>query len=1167
MKFKIKLNRKIFLKKTTWFVLALFAITMVYIPKLKASAGSSTGTIDADVIKILEIAPGNSYDLTTSSTTNPTTVESYSNGNVKLQVTHMDMAQYNSMIDDVAGLYDAVVISNNLTANSAMNTTDTAYPYHVDLMYRMYSAPNGQGTTVAKYLYSAGSNPDNDPTKYKYYGKTINGSSLVEYYPENDITKKRAQNIVDMVNNGQAVYIDSSITNNSTLSATNLWQIFNGTGIGAGITSKSNYKVVPSTELTLAKLAATLSTNNSNTKRPKVTEVDGPTSETRNSSDGTVTPNRDLQFSVYANAESPQTLTINLYLDFNADGLYSDDEKVKSFQVDGTAANSKYSFDYNLYNSFVGFLNWKVDVVRSNGIKTSTIGNVTMKSLNGKKQINVLQIYPNSDTGTYYNNGNQTSNTRLDKADAYNKNSDFANVLSQVDDYNIKIDSISASDFQKYYGTTKSLTKDFIDGTNCSGTKGYDMVIIGFADSYNNVDISNSNALADLDKFIESNRSVMFTHDTMSLATMSSTSGIQGSTTFTNHYRDIIGQSRYVDPLRTDGKTTNLPYYDSNGVLQAATPIKHDSLPTGVSLGQTPLAINKDQKPGYLQGTRLWESTLTTKIKSVNNAQITQYPFNLTQISGNTAGQVSVSLTHTQWYQLNLEDPDVVPWYNLTSDGTTNRNGVVVGKMDNGDSRNFYYTYSKKNITYSGTGHSGVGDSVQEFELFINTIVKAERGANSAPIVTNMQNDGNNTEIPNGGSISNIEKTNDYTFLTKVDDPDNDKTKVNITADGNSGVTIINASTGATVNQGDFIDNNTLLKVTVPKSIYANKTSTQAFTVSVTGTDTFGAADTKTFNVTTNGNSAPTITNYDNDGQTVIGDGTEVSTQKNADYKFITVPVDTDSDDMNLLSLSVKITKKDGTVIDPSSLSIAGDTFTNGKIVTGSKVQVTVPQSALQDLTPGDNTSYITITTTATDTHTVTATKSFKVYVEAPQPIVSAHGVQIIYNNNDVVETDISTDGSDYNRFIQGSIYSTVTQGTVTPNTTWYSKNFAGILSNLYGKDYTAELKVDSNLKVTSDVLLYKITNGVISDQPNAKMTLNNDGIYTTDFTSQPTDSEKLTGTSYFVTYTAELKAMPANGKSFINSLSVNFKGKIENPGNMDCTTTFEKITEDNDLF
>lgn len=1106
MKFKIKLKRKIFLKKTTWLVLALFAITMVYIPRLKASADTPPGTIDADVLKILEIAPGDQYALQCTDNV----VYQTGTNNVKYQVTHMDMSQYNSMVDDVVGLYDAIVISNNV--GGANMSTDNTNPFWTNKLYRQYTPPYTQEASTAYYL-NGGS----------YSGYSTSAGSLIEYFNENDITQKRAKNIVDMINRGQAVYIDKSITTNANyvttqnshidLRNTNLYKTFNSTAV----TSKSNFKQVATSELTIDKIVATLSANSSNTKRPKVTQVDGPDSEVKNTN-GTVDAKRTLSFTVNANAESNKKLKINLYLDYNGDGLFSEDEKasiqlsdtsdvVQDLKVDGTNGNSTYKFTSQLYNSFIGYLDWKVDVVRinddgSDGPKTSTLGNVTMKNLNGKKAIKVLQIYPNSNTAPFFYGSQQYGNTRL------SLNSTFTNMLKSIDDYDIQLSDMSVTDFQTKYGdaTEKGKLKD-----------DYDMVIVGFADNFNKVDFTNNDALANLDDFIANGKSAMFTHDTISLASWGQVGGDQN---FTNHYRDIVGQARYLDPKRVDASgniiTTNLD----------GTPITHDQLPTGkISMGQT--AFSKD--------TNLWKSTQVTKIKSINNAQISKYPFDLTNIAGNTAGQVNVSLTHTQWYQLDLEDPDVVPWYNL-----------VGNNMDNGDSRNFYYTYSKKNITYSGTGHSGVGSSTQEFELFINTIIKADRGSNSAPVVKNMQDDANQTEIADGSSISNIERTSaSYSFLTRVEDPNHDALKVNITADGKTDgliMTTVNAdaSKNVTVNQGDTVATNTLIRVTIPNSIYKDKTSTQPFSVSVTATDPFAAKDTKTFNVKTNGNSAPLIDNYKSDGINPIADKKTESTSKDADYTFITVPTDTDADDRNSLSLSVKINNVE---IDPAQLSIVGDTFTNGKIVTGSKVQVTVPKSYLANLVAGDLNSYITITTTATDTHTVATTKSFNVTADAIKPVIS-HGV---YNSD-------ASDGT----VIYSPNDTVFTQGTINgdASTSWYNKQFAGIIKEVYAPASTVNLTLGSGLQIAEgkDVQLYRVVNGTQTLVGN--MNKVDDNNYTLNV-SQDVGTDTQNGMTFVVKYTARLTKIPSSSdpKSFVNTLS------ITNGDGAQVTTTFTTAT------
>lgn len=203
----------------------------------------------------------------------------------------------------------------------------------------------------------------------------------------------------------------------------------------------------------------------------------------------------------------------------------------------------------------------------------------------------------------------------------------------------------------------------------------YDMVILGFKDMYD--DIKNDRALVDVKDFIESGQSVMFTHDTMSFPH----NGVGWSYELTQNFRDLLGQFKY-------NKDTNLNRYKYTNYALA-----------GFGGGNT-----------------------TTRVKKINTGQINEYPFEL--------GDISVSPTHYQYYKLDLEDEDIVVWYTL------NRNGYNWYDAVNG-----YYTYSKGNMTYCGTGHSNVssGASLEERQLFVNTIVKAAKSSNHPPQVKILQ--------------------------------------------------------------------------------------------------------------------------------------------------------------------------------------------------------------------------------------------------------------------------------------------------------------------------------------------------------------------------------------------------------------------------------------------
>lgn len=114
-------------------------------------------------------------------------------------------------------------------------------------------------------------------------------------------------------------------------------------------------------------------------------------------------------------------------------------------------------------------------------------------------------------------------------------------------------------------------------------------------------------------------------------------------------------------------------------------------------------------------------STMTVP---VNQGLLTQYPYPLSVKP--TAGSVGqIASTHNQYFMLDLENETVVPWYNIQG-----------GNRDPFDSWNHYYTYSKGNVTYSGTGHTNTGFPEWEQKLFVNTMYRAFMGSNHAPAIT-----------------------------------------------------------------------------------------------------------------------------------------------------------------------------------------------------------------------------------------------------------------------------------------------------------------------------------------------------------------------------------------------------------------------------------------------
>ncbi|WP_313122648.1 DUF5057 domain-containing protein [Exiguobacterium sp.] len=109
-----------------------------------------------------------------------------------------------------------------------------------------------------------------------------------------------------------------------------------------------------------------------------------------------------------------------------------------------------------------------------------------------------------------------------------------------------------------------------------------------------------------------------------------------------------------------------------------------------------------------------------------NEGQMTSFPFALDN-------EISIAQTHNQYFALDLEQPDLIPWYNIKETEANTETGRTVG-----DARNHYYMYTKGNITYSGAGHTSSFTNVGEQNLFTNTMYRAFIGANHKPLLKNI---------------------------------------------------------------------------------------------------------------------------------------------------------------------------------------------------------------------------------------------------------------------------------------------------------------------------------------------------------------------------------------------------------------------------------------------
>lgn len=465
-------------------------------------------------------------------------------------------------------------------------------------------------------------------------------------------------------------------------------------------------------------------------------------------------------------APAVTTYDCNLYLDLNFDGNLSEKEDQSAYiqiadssgQVlsriqdsDGKnhyhlRAGQKYTLTRKLPESYYKIITWKLEISsnRNSYIHTSENGYAKQgrKEGVGRQTIKVLQMLPDNVEG----------NWKLDKTSDPN-NSQFVNLFQKkltelktnIDfDFDIQVKSIQVSDVNAY--TTEHQFRSVLNG---SGTDdGYDILIIGFADVYSNIN-NNYNQVDDILDFIKSGKSVIFSHDTTSYINYNETvtdnkvyvnsdhsgPGQYYSIKRQNNWglylnkllRSVVGMDRYGITLNEDIPGTKQKASD---LLRKGNELKDGESVSFKSLMELAGDVaykNGTRSQSYAQtqgySNRYMSNNFyieTTSADKVNDGAITQYPYVI-------GDKIRIGTTHSQYYQLGLEQDrdingnadgksDVVVWYTLAG-----------GKYDNSprDARNQYYFYSKGNVIYTGAGHKKVGDCEEEVNLFINAITAA----------------------------------------------------------------------------------------------------------------------------------------------------------------------------------------------------------------------------------------------------------------------------------------------------------------------------------------------------------------------------------------------------------------------------------------------------------
>lgn len=467
------------------------------------------------------------------------------------------------------------------------------------------------------------------------------------------------------------------------------------------------------------------------------------------------------------------TYTVKLYVDGNADGRYSTNELQAN--ITKVKTGEQIELQKTLPTSFVGIVPWKIVVYRTDNpnIRSNKIGYYAIKGNSTvKKELKILQV-----TSSAYSKYNWTGSRMNLQNELANSNTLFSIYTRNLNDFTLNIKTVDVREFETWYVGSNKYIKDN-PNSNDQLSK-YDMLIFGFGDSYS--DIKNENgALDNVTTFIESGKSVLFSHDTTSVDNnpgsiddgQTHTKGvINWGYNINKYFRNSLGMDRYgITVGNAEKKGKDKAYSPTGSIYKAIQGYTYSALiqygvvpgdasnPVGFPTNQLSSIKSLNVKDTRSKDFPDFPYYATMSITNVNRGQITEYPYKILTPSSQDIAKMAVAETHGQYYELDLEDPEIVVWYclsNSNNDGSYSGNTLYSSSPN--DVRNNYYIYNKGNITYTGAGHRYFGDNEYEVKLFINTMVAAYRAAISAPEITVTNG------FDNGEGVSFVYMDSDFT--------------------------------------------------------------------------------------------------------------------------------------------------------------------------------------------------------------------------------------------------------------------------------------------------------------------------------------------------------------------------------------------------------------------
>lgn len=592
-------------------------------------------------------------------------------------------------------------------------------------------------------------------TDYDESGKFLD-KNVETRYSGNDITDMKKLELTEYVNNGYPIVVSSelfekdgtTIDKDKVRESSNMYTFmttFTGENAVGNVISDDAEKIEGSELLQYV-----------NAPKLELTMVTAPKEYTEGDAKAALEKQElsyTFEFEDLLRISNEESLyRVQLFVDANADGQFSPQEELYELKIQDDSGKllgaeeikpgERYTVTKELSSVYEGIVSWKLQVSTINkeenepSRRDSATGQAFIQPKNAI-EINALQL--------------AVSESGIDLSE---EGSDIQNLFDELRNkklYDIKVEMRQQQAYlqecQKFLEENSVHTaKEFYE----KYFNEYDMLILGFSEGYADADTGSydakviDTAIEAIELFVESGKSVVFSHDT---------------TSYSNNNKE--DKSNYWG-YRLNQCVRTAAAMDRYNIVETQTDI------TAGMEGFNNIILDKNttQNKKSLVYPLNENGDTTFLVSQVNKGQITSYPFdvnvNMEENRDETRDNYMemsletqmVSPTHAQYYQLNLDydrdqdgKSDVIVWYSLAGYLEDSEDwedifdnwgdlgdwiGGLVGSADTSsaytampnDVRNNYYIYSVGNVTYTGMGHS---ETMTEYEtkLFVNTIIAA----------------------------------------------------------------------------------------------------------------------------------------------------------------------------------------------------------------------------------------------------------------------------------------------------------------------------------------------------------------------------------------------------------------------------------------------------------